>query len=71
MGIDEAEVLTNSLKGTGTVCVKAVETWHRILKAEQLDLTGKTRSDVFKAGYNFKRFKVWFGHKKTKCRKQM
>lgn len=34
MGIDEAEVLTNSLKGTGTVCVKAVETWHRILKAE-------------------------------------
>ena len=34
MGIDEVEVLTNSLKGTGTVCVKAVETWHRILKAE-------------------------------------
>lgn len=33
MGIDEVEVLANSLKGTGTVCLKPVETWHRIIKA--------------------------------------
>lgn len=62
MGINEVEMLINSLKRTGTVCLKPVNVVQGF-KGRVARSDSKKQARCFKVGYNLKIFKVWFGHK--------
>ena len=60
MGINEVEMLINSLKRTGTVCLKPVNVVQDF-KGRVARSDSKKQARRFKVGYNLKIFKVFQG----------